>query len=105
MNILKLEDMYTLSVGKYIFSLNNGILPSKLAQTAVINQDVHSYNTRNKDYPHIQMRRTGTACRSNRYSGPTVWYNLPNEIKNLKRIKSFTNKLKKYCICKYTEYA
>ena len=90
MNILKLEDVYDLNVAKYMYALNNGTLPLKLRNTLINNQDINSHNTRNRLNPHIMTRRTNIACKSIRYNGPKIWYNIPNEIQNLKSIHSFT---------------
>ena len=92
MNILKLEDVYDLNVAKYMYALNNGTLHLKLRNTLINNQDNHSHNTRNRLNPHIMTRRTHIACKSIRYNGPKIWYNIPNEIQNLKSIYSFTKR-------------
>ena len=65
MNILKLEDLYYLNAAKYMYALNNGIIPLQLRNTLINNQDIHSHNTRNRLNPHIMTRRTNIACVTN----------------------------------------
>ena len=101
-NILKLDNLYELSVSKYMYALNNGTLPINLANAFSQNRDIHRYNTRNQLNPHIQSRRTNIASRNIKHRGPDIWCNIPNEIKTSKTIKSFTNRIKKLYICKYS---
>ena len=98
-NILKLDNLYELSVSKYMYALNNGTLPINLANAFSQNRDIHRYNTRNQLNPHIQSRRTNIASRNIKHRGPDIWCNIPNEIKTSKTIKSFTNRIKKLYIC------
>ena len=101
-HILKLDNLYELSVSKYMYALISGILPINLANDFSQNRNVPRYNTRNQLNPHIQSRRTNIASRNIKPRGPDIWCNIPNEIKTSKTIKSFTNRINKLYICKYS---
>jgi hypothetical protein len=101
LKILKLEDIYKLKVAKYMYAFDKQILPSPLLDIISYNRNTHEYNTRNKDNPHIDTRRTIIASNSLRHKGPEIWYEIPEIIKSKKTIKSFTNTLKKQIITNY----
>ena len=102
-NILKLDNLYELSAAKYMqYALNSETLPINLAKAFSQNRDAHRYNTRNQLNPHIQSRRTNIAYRNIKHRGPDIWCNISNEIKTSKTIKSFTNRIKKLYISRYS---
>ena len=101
LKLLKLSDIYETKISKMMYEHNNGTLPSALNEMFTDNTSIHNYNTRNKNNPHIENRRTCTASKSIRHSGPVIWYKIKNDIKYMKTSKSFINKLKKNTINNY----
>ncbi len=85
LKILKLEDIYKLKVAKYMYAFDKQILPSPLLDIISYNRNTHEYNTRNKDNPHIDTRRTIIASNSLRHKGPEIWYEIPEIIKSKKK--------------------
>ena len=61
----------------------------------------HSYSTRNHSNLNPAFQRTVSTQRSLRYSAPTIWNQLPPDIKNAPTLSIFKNKLKSHLINKY----
>jgi len=60
----------------------------------ILNSDIHSYNTRNKNGPHVTDRNYTTISKSFIHAAPQIWYNIPEETKRVKTLKSFSSKFK-----------
>ncbi len=99
--ILKVKDMYEYKLAKYMYLLNAGVLPKPIIAMLTINNEIHGHNTRNKNNPHIQFRRTNIASKSLRHQGPLFWYKIPLEIKSSKTVNSFGYHLKRNIIGTY----
>ncbi len=69
---LKLCDIYDYTLGKYMYSQKNKLLPQPLLLTYSENQVVHSCNTRNKSLIQSQNRRTAIATNSHIHRAPYV---------------------------------
>ena len=91
LEILKLEDLYKfyatidtfkkLKVGHY--------------------QITHSVNTRNRDEAKKKFHRTTRTQQSITFSGPHIWNTLPNDIKNIDKISTLKEKLRKFLLNQY----
>jgi len=101
LNLLKLNDLYELKVSKYMYSLIKRTLPGPIMKIITNNSLIHSHNTRNRENPHINTRRTNIAAKSLRHKGPEIWYKIPNKIKLIKTINSFSKQIKNIVIDKY----
>jgi hypothetical protein len=101
LNILKLEDIYKLKVANYMYAFNKQILPSPLMNIILFNSNMHEHNTRNKENPHINARRTIITSNSLRHKGPEIWYQISEIVKSKKTIESFIKNLKKHMITNY----
>ncbi len=97
----KLCDIYDYTLGKYMYSQKNKLLPQPLLLTYSENQDVHSYNTRNKSLIQSQNRRTAIAPNSHIHKTPCLWNNIPKEIKELPSLKLFSTKLRRKILSEY----
>ena len=47
--ILKLEDIYSLHLGKFMFSVKNNSVPSSFSRSILRTNQVHGYNTRSSN--------------------------------------------------------
>ena len=47
--ILKLEDIYSLHLGKFMFSFKNNSIPSSFSKSILRTNQVHGYNTRSSN--------------------------------------------------------
>ena len=58
--ILKLGDMYSPHLGKFMYSLNNNLIPSSFSRSILRTNQVHGYSTRSSNRFYIP------SCRTNR---------------------------------------
>ena len=71
-------------------------LPGPLTNIFQTNNEVHTYRTRNRYDPRSDLHRTTIFNNSFLSKGPSLWAELPYEIKNNTNcIKSFAHKIKK----------
>ena len=99
--ILKFHDIKKLQLGKFMFSYQNGLLPTCFNNMFSRNSDIHGYNTRHKDLYHIDFARTKLRQLSIIQQGPLFFNSLKNDIKNSINIKLFLSKLKKNIFAEY----
>ena len=93
MNILKLEDIYNLQLGKLIFSNRANL---------TMNSDIHAHNTRarnNLSIPQYNLAHTQTSCK---YRGINLWNNLPIDIKESASEKQFVARYKCHLLQQYS---
>jgi len=77
------------------------VLPSPLNNIFTINQNVHSYNTRQPHDFHFMPMRYDIVFKSFIHQGPQLWSELPNEIKCASSRKAFVSRIKKYILGNY----
>lgn len=95
LNINKcIEKQTHLFMYKYI----NNKLPSNVANLLISNENIHSYDTRQKRNPHMQKWKRHKTIHSFLHQAPLKWQRLPNEIKKCTSQNSFMNRLKKYLL-------
>jgi len=94
MKILKLNEIYDLQIALFMYKYMNSLLPNPLKSLFVINKQLHTYNTRNKNNPIVPRHKTelGKKCLS--HMGPIIWNTVPNNIKEKKTLNSFKSLLK-----------
>ena len=51
-SILKLDELYKLFLGIYMYKQENQLCPQPLKRDIPLNSDFHSYNTRHRNEPH-----------------------------------------------------
>ena len=74
----------------------NGLLPNSFNDMFLLNCDVHSYNTRNKNSFRLPYCRTNVKKFSLRFQGPKIFYVLTSEIQNASSTALFNSKLKSF---------
>ncbi len=102
LKILRVEDVYKLSIAKHMFSNKEGNLPKPLMNMYTNNSSVHRHATRNRNKPHVCVRKTSFISKNIRHLGPKVWYDLPTDITESKSSNCFKYKLKKHMINGYS---
>ena len=102
LELLKLNDVRQLELGKLMFSFNRSLLPSKFNNYFSLNKQVHSYATRyaRNDF-HLPFCRTNLRKFSVSFQGPTFYNSLNNDIKESNSLHSFRAKLKKNIYINY----
>ena len=57
----------------FMYKYNSGLLPTIVGNMFKLNQDVHSYNTRQSTQIHISMATLEIRLRSVRIKGAIIW--------------------------------
>ena len=104
LQILKLQDLYTLEIAKLMHRLHNNSLNicNLNRDTYKLLDNSHSYHTRRKQSKNYFIPRVKTTQSQNSltYMGPKVWNEIPLNVKNMKYCK-FKNELKRRMISDY----
>ena len=98
-NILTLEQMFKLELGKFCFKFHQNVLPYSFNNYFTAISDIHRYNTRNfknRFYIHKQLKQTGLKTLS--FMGAKFWNTIPNKLKKQKSIYAFSKHLKKHLL-------
>jgi hypothetical protein len=100
LNILLVEDIYRLSVSKFVYKHQNDLLPSIFDKFFTQNTTIYSYNTRQSRglYANHPKRKSGE--KRIKYQGTILWNSIPEQTRYLS-IKTFTKKVKQGFLCMY----
>ena len=101
LKLLKLEDLYTLNMSKFMYKANNNQLPKNLQRYFTQNSQIHSHNTRQSSHTHVNQVRTLNAANQLTQKGPKVWYELNTQIQISNTIKQLSARLKHDILTKY----
>jgi len=94
LNILKIADLYTLHLGKFMYMYSTGELPKSLTALYTTNAGIHQHNTRRKNDPHITIRHSETISKTFIHRAPKIWHSIPENIKTKYTCKSFNRAFK-----------
>ena len=64
-----------------MYKLNHALLPVNYEFFCITNSEIHSYNTRSKTFYHVPKPRTVKFKFSISFSGPSLWNELPENVK------------------------
>ena len=101
LRILKFNDIYLLNLGKFMYSYQNGLLPSSFNDCFIKVNQVHHYNTRSSSNFYTRFCKTKIRQFSVSYQGPKFFNTLSSDMQKTYSLQSFQNKLKKYLMSKY----
>ena len=100
--ILKIEDAFNLEIGKFMFKLQNNLLPISFKPYFKPAKLVHPHNTRNLDnklfIPRIN-KKSGQKTLS--FLGSQKWNQVSQKIKNSKSLKLFTKNYEEFLLENY----
>ena len=99
--ILKLEDIYSLHLGKFMFSLKNNSVPSSFSRSMLRSDQVHGYNTRSSNKFYIPFCRTHIRKFSVFYQGPVFFNKLNAFICDAPSLYSFQSRVKNFLLSCY----
>jgi len=99
--LLKLEDIRKLQISQFMFMIRNNNSLINFQDMFILNNQIHSYNTRSSKLFHLPRARTKIRQYSIKYQGPVIFNSLSNDIKESVTYSSFTKKLKSHLISKY----
>ena len=95
LKILTFENLYKLNLCKFIYKIKKELVPEVLKNVFVMNYDIHKYNTRNSDCPHLFGNRNSFND-SFFVKSAKLWLKIPINIRQSKILANFNNKLKKH---------
>ena len=101
LNLLKLNDIFTLNIATFTYRCRNSLLPSCFEDFYIINQSVHNYNTRHATDIRTDHVRTSQYKRSLKYRSASIWNNLPENIKFCTTVASFRKCMTRHLKCHY----
>ena len=93
--ILKLEDIYSLHLRKFMFSLKNSTVPSSFSRSNLRTNQVHGYNTHSSNKFYIPFCHTNVRKFSVFYQGPVFFDKLNAFICDAPSLYSFQSTVKK----------
>ena len=112
LEILKINDIFTLQIAKFIYKSLIGDTPENFHEWFKLNCDSHSYNTRS-NYTDINnivksnnifissARTSFYGIKLIKVDGPKMWNSLLNSLRNINSLKKIVKCLKDYLIQKY----
>ena len=100
LNILKINELYTLEIGKFMYRSNKNMLPSSFDQ--YFDEIRHNYQTRSRTNNNLvmPMPRTDIGKQSIKFTGVKIWSDIPLVIKNANSLDNFSKCLNAHMINK-----
>ena len=83
-------------IGKVMYLYKNGLLLDSFNDMFLLNCDIHSHNTRNKNSFRLPYCKTNVRKFSLRFQGPKIFNSLSSEIHNASSTALFNSKLKSF---------
>ena len=96
MQILQVDNIYRLEVGKFMCKFHNHILPENFQDFFQYVSNIHNHNTRRAANKCLYPVRANTTFSKStlKYKGVEVWNDIPIDVKKLPSLKSFSIQLK-----------
>ena len=99
--ILAINDLILLELGKFMFSYVHGDLPSPLLKLFESNSEFHNYNTRGRHDAITPKFINGLTGKSYLVKGPSIWTGLSYDLKHSPSMKNFTKKYREAVLSVY----
>ena len=96
--ILSFEKLYKLNLGKYVFRTVTGLVPKGMDNILIINNNLHQYNTRNSNCPHMFSYKSVAMNQSFFVKSIKLWLGLPQNLRISHSLPLFSRNLKKYLL-------
>ena len=91
--------MFKLELGKFCHKFHNNKLPKSFDKFFTNISDIHSYNTRNfKNRMYLKSQNKQSGLKTLSQMGTKFWNSIPNKLKKIKLLHTFSSNLKKYLI-------
>ena len=94
--MLNIFDLYKKEAAIFMYKYKTGQLPSSFDGLFTINGYNHTYDTRKKEDFRIPMRKGKNIFTT----GPKIWNDLPNDLKEAKNLTTFKLRVKKHLLGK-----
>jgi len=80
-NILKVDDLYKYQVCQFMYKIDHKLIPTPLVNMYNRRKETHQYSTRHCQDFSLPLYKNAKICRSFIVTGPKLWFNLCNNIK------------------------
>jgi len=82
LNILCLPKLYSFSVGKFMHSYHNKLLPNHFDEYLILLSSIHYYSTRLATSKNLFLLRVNSSSAKcyRKFIGPKVWSSIPDDI-------------------------
>ena len=96
LQLLNLENIHKMAKGKFVYKHKAGKLPSNFSNYLLNTSDIHSHNLRSRSCSSYSKvwGRTSYSLRMIQYDAVKVWESVPNDIKEMKTLKKFSENYK-----------
>ena len=97
--LLKVMNIYEINLylnENFMYLHYYGKLPETFNDYFVINDSIHSHNTKSASKIHVNFKRKIYGKFSLQYRGEIIWNSLPNDLKELKSSNTFKKALHTY---------
>ena len=96
LELLNLENIHKMAKGKFVYKHKAGKLPSNFSNYLLNTSDIHSHNLRSRSCSNYSKvwGRTSYSLRMIQYDAVKVWESVPNDIKEMKTLKKFSENYK-----------
>jgi len=101
LNLLLVKDIYNLNIAKFVYKQKHDLLPEIFTNLFTENNQIHKYKTRQTNNIHQKHPVNKFGKLTTDYQGANIWNNIPNSIRTLKTVKTFSKKLKRTYINTY----
>ena len=88
--ILKLDDLYTFELSKFVFDCIHGLLPTPTPEYFTTNATIHAHYTRQRHTPHVIQTFGTISERSVTHKGSTSWTEIPQTTRS-RLLKTITS--------------
>ena len=94
--ILKLSDQYKLQVSNYVFQVLHSNIDEEIKSSLIINNQIHSHNTRINNQMTILRVNTSKTKHSLLHNGMITWNSLPDIFKDNVSFSMFKSKVRNF---------
>lgn len=101
LNIPKLDDLFKIQMGKFIYESKKVLLPAPLRNILTFNHNVHAHNTRQSHDVHFGRVQADIIHRSFLHRCPVNWSGLPGTVKDAPSLPSFLTRIRKLFMATY----
>ena len=98
LNILPIDKLIQNRIGLFMYKMYNGLHPPTINNMYIKNSDIHTHNTRHKNYLHVSMAHSDLYAKSFYCSSILIWNEIMNKIEVSISFPQFKNVLKQYLL-------
>ena len=98
LNILPIDKLIQDRIGLFMYKMYNGLHPPTINNMYIKNSDIHTHNTRHKNYLHVSMAHSDLYAKSFYCSSILIWNEIMNKIEVSISFPQFKIVLKQYLL-------